>query len=127
MNFKRLLNTWLGRFFISVLLGLGIATLFKKACSDKSCIVFNGPILSEFDDKIYKYGEKCYTYTTAHTKCDKTKQIIDIQAPLTEEEQAAKQNDSRSILLKGSAPAPAPAGGTSSTTGFTFLDNMFKK
>ena len=81
----------------------------------------------ENQEKIYKYGEKCYTYTTAHTKCDKTKQIIDIQAPLTEEEQAAKQNDIRSILLKGSAPAPAPAGGTSSTTGFTFLDNMFKK
>lgn len=124
MNFKRLLNTWLGRFFISVLLGLGIATLFKKACNDKSCIVFKGPILSELDDKIYQYGEKCYTYTTTPTKCDKTKQIIDIQAPPTDEEKAAKQAENRSILMHSAAPS---AGATPSSTGITFLDNIFHK
>lgn len=122
MNVKRLLNTWLGKFLISVILGLGIATLFKKACSDKSCLVFNGPILSEMDDKIYKYGEKCYKYTTTPTTCDKNKKIIDIQAPLTDDEKASKQSDINSILLKNNTPVAAPP---TSSTGFSMLDNLF--
>jgi len=109
MNFKRLLNTDLGRFFISVLLGLGIATLFRKACNDKNCLVFHGPILSEFDDKIYKYGNKCYTYKTAPVKCDKTRQIIDIQSPPTEEQKAQKLAEQQSILMKGAAPSASPS------------------
>jgi hypothetical protein len=80
MNFKRLLNTELGRFFISVLLGLGLATLFRKVCKDKSCIAFHGPVISEFDDKIYKTGDKCYKYKAEHAKCDDKKRIIDVSA-----------------------------------------------
>lgn len=79
MNFQRLLNTPLGQFLISVLLGLGLASLFRRACNDKNCIIFNGPIISEFDDKIYKYDNKCYKYEAAPSKCDKTKKrILDI-------------------------------------------------
>jgi hypothetical protein len=80
INVKRLVNTPLGRFFISVILGLGLATFFRKVCNDKDCIVFNGPIISEFDEKIYKYGEKCYKYSTVPDKCDKTKKIINVSA-----------------------------------------------
>ena len=58
MNFNRLLNTKLGVFFISIILGLGLATLFRKVCNDKSCIIFNGPIISDFEDKIYEYDAK---------------------------------------------------------------------
>ena len=78
MNFKRLLNTELGRIFISILLGIGLASLFRKACNDKNCIVFNGPIISEFDEKIYKYGEKCYKYSVSPSECDETKKIVDM-------------------------------------------------
>ena len=41
MNFKRLVNTELGRTFISILLGIGLASLFRKACNDKNCIDFD--------------------------------------------------------------------------------------
>ena len=51
MNFKRLLNTPFGIIIISMLLGFGLATLFRKVCKDKNCIVFNGPILSDFEGK----------------------------------------------------------------------------
>ena len=79
MNFQRLLNTKLGRGFISVLLGIGLATLFQRTCSDKNCIVFNGPIIKEFDDKIYKYEGKCYKYAASSSKCDtETKKVLDI-------------------------------------------------
>jgi len=81
MNFKRLLNTDLGRVFISILLGLGLATLFRKVCTDKNCITFNGPVLTEIDGKTFKHGEGCYKYDRAPVKCDASKQIIDIAAP----------------------------------------------
>lgn len=81
MNFKRLLDTELGRFFISVLMGLGLACLFRKVCTDKNCIVFNGPVISDVDGKIFKIGEKCYKYSVSTEKCDAMKQIVDIAEP----------------------------------------------
>lgn len=78
MNIQRLLNTQIGRFFISALLGLGLASLFSKVCNDKNCLVFNGPIISEIDNKIYKHGEKCYKYSINPDKCDSTKRIIEM-------------------------------------------------
>ena len=79
-NFKKIINSESGRIVISVLLGLGLATLFNKVCKDKNCIVFNGPVLSEIDGKIYKYGEKCYSYKMQPSKCDPTKRVIDISS-----------------------------------------------
>jgi len=77
-NFKRIINSDTGKIVISALLGLGLATLFKKVCNDKNCILFNGPVISEIDGKIYKYGEKCYTYTPRSEICDSSKRVIDI-------------------------------------------------
>jgi hypothetical protein len=81
MNVKRLLDTGLGRIFISAILGLGLASLFNKACKDRNCLVFNGPILTEFDGKVYKHGEKCYKYSLNPAKCDNVKRIIDVSDP----------------------------------------------
>lgn len=86
MNLQRLLHTELGQYFISILLGLGLATLFRRACTDKNCLRFNGPILDEVEGKIFKHDEKCYKYTTTTSKCDKTKRIINIAGPKPENE-----------------------------------------
>lgn len=76
-----MLNTTLGQFFISVLLGLGLAALFRKVCKDKNCMQFKGPILSEVESKTFKHGNKCYTYSIEPVACDKMKKIIDITPP----------------------------------------------
>jgi len=78
MNFKRLLYTDLGRIFISIILGLGLATLFRKICTEKNCIRFNGPIISDLEGKIYKHGDKCYKYSTETDRCDSTKRQVDL-------------------------------------------------
>ena len=77
MNVQRLLNSDTGKIVISIILGFGLATLFRKICKDKNCITFHGPVISETD--IYKHDEKCQKYTIQSTKCDNTKQIIDIE------------------------------------------------
>lgn len=108
MNFKRLLNTPLGKFFISVILGLGLATLFRKVCTDKTCIVFEGPIIGDFEDKIYKYGDKCYQYTSNTEKCEpNNKKILDLHTQVdSESSEISKTNLPK--LLTGASPISAP-------------------
>ena len=43
--------------------------------------MFNGPVLSEIDGKIYQYGEKCYSYKMQPAKCDPAKRVIDVGEP----------------------------------------------
>jgi len=80
MNFKRLLYTDLGRMFLSIILGLGLATLFRKVCTEKNCLSFNGPIISDLEGKIYKHGNKCYKYSSNADKCDSTKRHVDLKS-----------------------------------------------
>jgi len=84
MNIKRLLNTQLGQMFISIFLGIGLATLFRKVCKDKDCINFNGPVISEIEDKTYKYNDKCYKYDITPTICNEDKRILNIVEPKIE-------------------------------------------
>ena len=78
IQFHRLLDSSLGKILISILLGLGLASLFRKVCTEKYCIQFNGPVISEIDGKIQQYGDECYKYEMFPTKCDETKKIIPI-------------------------------------------------
>jgi hypothetical protein len=80
MHIKRLITSPVGKIVISILLGIGLATMFRKACNDRNCIIFNGPVITDVEGKIYKHDNKCYKYTTESVRCDKTKQIIDIAA-----------------------------------------------
>ena len=86
MNVGRLLNNEYGQIIVSIILGLGLATLFRKACSDGKCIEFNGPILNQIDGKIYKFDDKCYKYKTEAAHCNPKKMIVDTMSPLVESE-----------------------------------------
>lgn len=79
MNIKYLLNDPIGKIFISILLGLGLATMFRTVCKEKNCIRFHGPVISELDGKIYKHGDKCYKYDVQSSgSCDTKKRVLDI-------------------------------------------------
>ena len=64
MNLKKLIHTKFGKYAISILLGLGLATLFRESCKSRSCIVYQSPSLSELNTKTYKHNGKCYTFKT---------------------------------------------------------------
>jgi|688.fasta_scaffold1814003_1 hypothetical protein len=103
MHLNRLLASGFGRNLISILLGLGLATLFRKACKDRSCLSFNGPVISEIDGKTYQFGEYCYKYDLLPVKCDPKKRIVeidDVAAKVVKEEQkkATQTNPLMSIL-----------------------------
>ena len=75
-KFERLLHSRTGKILISIVLGLGIASLFHKLCKDKDCIIFNGPVISEIDGKVFEHDNKCFQYETHATVCDETKKIL---------------------------------------------------
>ena len=78
MNLERLINSQTGKIGVSIILGLGLATLFRKVCEDETCLSFNGPVITDLEDKIYKHGNKCYKYSVNPDSCSSTKKIIDV-------------------------------------------------
>ena len=58
INFKRLLYSPLGQIIISALLGFGIATLFRKACNKRNCLIFQAAPLNKIKGQIFKYDKR---------------------------------------------------------------------
>ena len=77
MNFRRLIYTDIGRYIISILLGLGLATLFRKVCNERNCIVFRAPELNKIKGQIFKYNDKCYKFEENIEKCDESKKLVE--------------------------------------------------
>ena len=75
----RFVHTETGKIIMSILLGFGLASLFRTVCKDKDCLIFHAPPLDKFQDKIYKNGNKCYKYTPVATKCNANAKIVDFE------------------------------------------------
>jgi hypothetical protein len=76
MHLSKFVHSESGRFFMSIILGLGLATIFRMTCKDKNCIVYDAPPLDEIKDKTYKIDNKCYTFESKTAKCNPNKQIL---------------------------------------------------
>lgn len=64
-----------GQIVVSILLGLGLAALFRKACRDNSCIVIKGPSEEETQKYYYKVDDECYKYNRVQADCTTEKQL----------------------------------------------------
>jgi len=66
-----LVKSKLGRQLVSIILGLGLASLFRKVCKEGSnCHVIRGPKISEVAGKLYRLDDRCYTYKPLSAMCD---------------------------------------------------------
>ena len=78
-KFSNLLKSNGGKFLISIILGLGLASLFRKVCDDDyyNCVVYNGSDYEkEIKDKKFKHDGKCYKYDIEAVSCDDKKKIV---------------------------------------------------
>lgn len=71
LKVQKMLQSETGSLIASIVLGLGIAGLFKMSCDSRSCIVYKGPDFSE--KKMVKVNGKCYNVSEEMMDCDKTK------------------------------------------------------
>ena len=76
MYIRRLIYSDVGKYIISILLGLGLATLFRKVCNDRNCMVFKAPELKKIKNQIFKFDGKCYKFNEKIAKCDENKKIV---------------------------------------------------
>ena len=48
--------------FLSLLIGFGIASLFRKQCKHKNCIHLQSPDLQYIRKHTFRHEDKCYQY-----------------------------------------------------------------
>ena len=77
MYVRRLIYGDVGRVVISIILGLGFATLFRKVCKDRDCIIFRAPDVSKIKNQIFKFRNKCYKFNESIEKCNNNKKIVE--------------------------------------------------
>jgi hypothetical protein len=76
LNLGKFVHTKTGKIIMSILLGFGLASLFRKMCKNKDCFNFTSAPLEQIEDKIYKNNGKCMKYSHTATKCDSNLKII---------------------------------------------------
>jgi hypothetical protein len=76
MNIKKVLYSEFGKYVISILLGLGLASLFRKSCHDKTCLSFVGPTIDKVEGQVFEFGGKCYKYKAKAKKCESDKKKV---------------------------------------------------
>lgn len=76
IHFGKFLHTQNGKFIMSMLLGFGLASLFRTICKEHNCLIFHAPPLDEFKDKIYKNNGKCVKYNQVATNCSANTKIV---------------------------------------------------
>ena len=69
IHLGKFVHTETGKKIMSILLGFGLASLFRTVCKGNNCVAFHAPPLDDFKDKIYKNNEKCVKYVPIATKC----------------------------------------------------------
>jgi hypothetical protein len=79
LNLGKFVHTETGKIIMSLLLGLGLASLFRTVCRNKNCQKIVAPSFDDFKDKIYKNGDKCVKYTHVATKCNSKSKIVEFE------------------------------------------------
>lgn len=77
MDFSKFLHSVNGKYIMSIILGLGLATFFRAVCEGTNCLVYEAPSFDIIKDKYYKFGDECYKFEPLQVKCNKNKKIID--------------------------------------------------
>lgn len=77
MNLSKFIHTNSGRFISSILLGLGLSTLFKKICKNNNCLIYKAPPHGEIIGNTFEYNNKCYIFEAIPTTFDKSKRVVE--------------------------------------------------
>lgn len=72
LRLEKFFNSDTGRLLLSIMLGLGVAGLFKMSCDNRSCIVYKAPEFKQ-EKKIIKYNDKCYAVHEKMINCAESK------------------------------------------------------
>ena len=58
MNIKKWIHSETSKYIISIILGLGLSTLFRKECYGENCIVFRSPPVEELEKEMFELEQE---------------------------------------------------------------------
>jgi hypothetical protein len=79
LHLGKFVHTETGKTIMSILLGFGLASLFRQVCKNKDCLKFYAAPLEQINDKIYKNNEKCVKYSPVPSKCSINVKTIEFE------------------------------------------------
>ena len=53
----------------SIIWGLGLASLFRRVCKGRDCIIYRAPSPESIRGKTFGFNNKCYNYLPRLVKC----------------------------------------------------------
>ena len=68
-SLKKMFESNIGSIVISIILGLGLAAIFRRVCTEGNCIVIQGPDVQEVQKYFYKINDQCYKYSPVFSEC----------------------------------------------------------
>jgi len=77
MHLKEILHSKNGKILMSIILGIGAATLFRKTCKERNCLVFKSPAMKDIKDKVFEYDKKCYNFKENIKKCNSNLKTVE--------------------------------------------------
>jgi hypothetical protein len=69
MNLLKLLQDDRFNIFFSFMLGIGIICMIRPICTGSDCNVKKAPSEKDFDQFVYRLGDKCYDFKTETVEC----------------------------------------------------------
>lgn len=63
------MHTEAGKIIISIILGIGLSSLFRKTCDKKNCMEFKGPKVEDVEKEVYWHDKKCYKFDYDTQNC----------------------------------------------------------
>ena len=76
---NNMMYTERGKIILSIIFGLGLATLFRNYCNGKNCYNFSGPEQSELRNQIFSFDSnfnKCFMLDEENIKCGTMKKTV---------------------------------------------------
>jgi len=64
------INTSTGKIVISIILGVGLASIFRKTCKKDQCISFKAPTKDSIINNTYFHDSKCYSFQEKSISCN---------------------------------------------------------
>jgi hypothetical protein len=76
MDITKILNDPKNSIMFSILLGIGLATMFRKVCKNGNCVIIKGPKQNDVQNNYYKLDSDCFKYTPYVVDCAEQKHNI---------------------------------------------------
>ena len=70
-----IVRTKYGQILLSIILGIGLASIFRKTCKAAGCFNFVSPSVSTVEKSVYIHDGTCYKFSPETVQCGTKKQI----------------------------------------------------